>query len=120
MVGRRPYGDVRPMSSSRDQELLTRIGRRVRERRRQKGMSQETLATTAKVRPGTLSRIENGKAEAGVGVLNRVAEALGCSVGDLADPDDRPEPTERDVLSRWRRMDGRGRRAILELMDLLP
>lgn len=47
------------------------------------GLGQVALAERAKITPSHVSKIETGRASAGVEVLGRVAEALGCKVEEL-------------------------------------
>jgi len=71
--------------------LAARIGRRVRALRRERGLTQTTLAERA-----GLTRIYIGEFERGVrdnptlGVLRRIAEGLGVPVRGLFPPDDTP------------------------------
>lgn len=51
-------------------------GRRLRELREQRGMSQEELAGAAKLSVKTISRFENGKHDGRRGTLRQLAEAL--------------------------------------------
>ena len=55
------------------------------------GLSGNTLAKMASVSPSMISRIERGKVLPSLRVLRRLADSLGCSLGDLAN--DTPEPT---------------------------
>jgi transcriptional regulator with XRE-family HTH domain len=62
-------------------DLLTRIGRNiVRLRGKEK---QQDIADWARVSRKHLSRIENGEAEAGILVLEKIAHALGKEIADL-------------------------------------
>lgn len=57
---------------------------RVRELREAKAMSQEQLARAAKVRPATLTQIENARTtRVDLRVLERLADALGVDPGFL-------------------------------------
>jgi transcriptional regulator with XRE-family HTH domain len=57
---------------------------RVRELREAKGMTQEQLARAAKVRPATLTQIENARTtRVDLRVLERMAYALGVDPGFL-------------------------------------
>lgn len=107
------------MASAGETRLLVEIGRRIRDRRRRKGLSQESVASLARVRPGTLSRVETGKAEPGIHVLKRLADALACTVGDLVDAARTEAPTEEELLNRWRPLDTRTKRVVLDLLERL-
>jgi transcriptional regulator with XRE-family HTH domain len=58
------------------------------------GLSQEALAVDANVDRSYVGRLERGTVNVGVDVLERIADALGCKVGDLfREPDaDEAEP----------------------------
>ncbi|TQL50749.1 helix-turn-helix domain-containing protein [Ornithinicoccus hortensis] len=59
------------------------LGRRLRHFRQQRGMTLADLAGAVDLSPSALSLIENGKREARLSVLGRVASALGVQLGDL-------------------------------------
>ncbi len=59
------------------------LGVRLRELRKERGMSLERLAAKSKVAVGSLSRIENGKGGGNSRTIEKVAEALKVSVADL-------------------------------------
>ena len=56
------------------------VGKRVREHRIYKQLRQETLAWNAEMSTSYLSSIENGKKEASLRSLERIASALGISI----------------------------------------
>jgi transcriptional regulator with XRE-family HTH domain len=51
--------------------------------RRRAGLTQEELAVRAGIGQGSLSDIENGRRRPSYDVMNRIADALGVSPGDL-------------------------------------
>lgn len=59
------------------------LGRRVRERRRQLGLTLEQLAQAVDRAPSQLSAIENGKREPKLPILRALAQALECTVDEL-------------------------------------
>lgn len=59
------------------------LGVRIRELRKEHGMSLEQLAGKSKVAVGSLSRIENGKGGGNSRTLEKVADALKISVAEL-------------------------------------
>lgn len=71
------------------------IGRRIRARRQERGMSLAELAAAIQRAPSQLSVIENGKRELKLGELRRIARALEVSVDDLLDPE---PPNHRAAL----------------------
>jgi transcriptional regulator with XRE-family HTH domain len=66
-----------------DDEL--RLGRAVRSRREERGLSLKQLATAAEVSESFISQIERGVANPSVASLRRIAGALQTSVGALFD-----------------------------------
>jgi len=63
--------------------IAKRIGRRVRELRKKKGMSLRGFAKTAEMAVANASNLESGKHEPKLETLQRVAEVLGVSIADL-------------------------------------
>lgn len=64
-------------------DICVRVGRKIRALRRAKGWSQQLLADHAELERAHLSRLEEGKREAGLRVLERIARALDVEVEDL-------------------------------------
>ncbi|MGJ3507714.1 helix-turn-helix domain-containing protein [Enemella sp. A6] len=69
------------------------LGRRLHALRKKKGLTLAQVAERAEVAPSLLSMIENGKREAKVGVLQRLARLYGTSVDNIISgtPDHRTE-----------------------------
>ena len=59
------------------------VGRAIRIRREDLGLKQYELAALAKVHPQTITRIEKGHATPDVVTVQRLAAALGVTVGFL-------------------------------------
>jgi transcriptional regulator with XRE-family HTH domain len=64
-------------------DICARVGRRIKELRQEKGWSQQLLADHAELERAHLSRLEEGRREAGLRVLERIARALDVDVEDL-------------------------------------
>jgi transcriptional regulator with XRE-family HTH domain len=64
-------------------DIYVRVGRKIRALRRAKGWSQQLLADHAELERAHLSRLEEGRREAGLRVLERIAIALEVEVEDL-------------------------------------
>jgi transcriptional regulator with XRE-family HTH domain len=79
------------MPRRRDQELLNRIGARIRQARSARGLSQQDLAAVVGIEPETLSRVETGTSAMSLTNLARLAQALEVSLGSLLD-DEQPLP----------------------------
>jgi transcriptional regulator with XRE-family HTH domain len=67
----------------RTRSLLRSLGEEVRERRKQRNLSQEALALQAGVHPNVVGRIERGIYNPSVLVLNAIATKLNTSVLEL-------------------------------------
>lgn len=63
------------------------VGERIAEARRKRGFTQLELATKAGIDPQHLSKVERGLSDVRVSTLTNIADALGVSVGSLADGD---------------------------------
>ena len=68
------------MSSGDRQEERTRIGRKIRQIREEKGIDAKELAKLANIDPANLSRIEQGKYSVGLDILSKLAFVLGCHI----------------------------------------
>jgi transcriptional regulator with XRE-family HTH domain len=64
-------------------DICVRVGNKIRKLRRAKGWSQQLLADHAELERAHLSRLEDGKKEAGLRVLERIATALDVGIEDL-------------------------------------
>ena len=67
------------------QAINQRMGQRIATLRKLAGLSQEQLAERAGIGRGHLSRIEAGKYEVTLWIVQAIAEALGMTV-DIIDP----------------------------------
>lgn len=61
------------------------MGKRIAELRAKHGMSQQVLADLAGIERSHLARLEIGEREAGLRMLEKVADALGIKPGSLLD-----------------------------------
>ncbi|RKR12406.1 putative Tic20 family protein [Maribacter vaceletii] len=64
---------------------MNEIGKKIREIRKQKGLSQEGLAESAKVNLRTIQRIENNESEPRGKTLNLICEVLDLNAEDILD-----------------------------------
>ncbi len=60
--------------------VLIEIGKKIRERRNTLRITQPHLAEMAGISESTLHRIENGKANPTIKVLNQIVEILGLEI----------------------------------------
>lgn len=68
------------------EEQARRVGLRIRELRRTRGLTSKELAERAGVTPQTLSRIEHGRHDVVLTTLQRILAAMGYSLRELATP----------------------------------
>ncbi len=66
--------------SSNLSEERQRIGARIRQLRKDKGMEAKQLAVLANIDTANLSRIEQGKYSVGVDILSKISNVLGVKV----------------------------------------
>ena len=60
--------------------LITELGKIIKERRKTLGITQVHLAELAGLNPNTIIRIEKGKINPGIGVINNIADILGMEL----------------------------------------
>ncbi|MDY3536823.1 helix-turn-helix transcriptional regulator [Riemerella anatipestifer] len=68
-------------------EILKKIGKKVKEMRESKGLSQVELVgkMQGEIDPTNISRIESGRTNPTIYTLHRIAEALEIKISDLVD-----------------------------------
>ncbi|SEK88457.1 helix-turn-helix domain-containing protein [Nonomuraea pusilla] len=71
---------------------MTDVGPRIRAYRTMRRMTLRALATAAQASPSFVSQLERGRAGASIGMLRRIASALGVTVADLFAEDDEVRP----------------------------
>ena len=84
-------------------EITERIGQRARKLRWELGWTQEKLAEEVDVSTSYIGMVERGEKTPSVPILERIALALGSSVGFLADRN-REEEEESAVSLRKRKL----------------
>lgn len=86
MKRRLPKAKSKPPSKKRrdpPSELLKLVGARIREVRKERGYSQDHLASRIPLDRSHIGLIENGKISATLTTIVKLAIALECEVGDL-------------------------------------
>ncbi|MDQ2621967.1 MAG: XRE family transcriptional regulator [Actinomycetota bacterium] len=86
-----------------ERDLDSRVRRRIRELRLERGLTISALAELASIDVSTLSRLEAGKRRLAVDHLPVLARALGITVDELLAPISHPDPR---VVSRPQRLKG--------------
>jgi transcriptional regulator with XRE-family HTH domain len=79
-------------------ELVRRIGIRVKEIRKARGLSQEALAELTGRSVDAISLLERGKIIPGIDTLDALSKGLGVPLSDLVDQDDKPAK-DREVVA---------------------
>jgi transcriptional regulator with XRE-family HTH domain len=64
-------------------DICIRLGRRIRQLRSKQGWTQQQLADMTGIGRVHVSELENGKREAGLRMLERIADTFEVSVSDL-------------------------------------
>ena len=70
---------------------MNEIGKKIREVRKKKGLSQEELAESSKVNLRTIQRIENNESEPRGKTLNLICEVLEINAEDILDYGKQPD-----------------------------
>ena len=94
------------------------IGKRVKEVRIEKGLSQAELAVRCKTSAQYLSQIENGKKQASLQILVTVAEVLGISLNELLNGNQVNNPKEyrSDILKLFADCSSYEKRVLFEVL----
>jgi transcriptional regulator with XRE-family HTH domain len=88
----------------RHDEIVARFGRRLRELRLARGMSQAELAGQASVTTNYISRLEGGGAAPGIDLVARLATALGVAIAELLPAEGQGQDDLAVLRQRARRM----------------
>ena len=68
-----------------EQQLFIKIGDKIREKRLEKGISQQDLAAKCNFEKANLSRIEAGRTDLTIKTAFKISCALGIKLKDLVD-----------------------------------
>ena len=91
-----------PAEPAEEADFLFRVGERVHNRRKARGLSQERLAEQARVSAITIHRIEKGEKSSGILSYYLVAQALGLSLVELLSGEQ--DDQEQALLTNWRKL----------------
>ena len=83
-------------------EIVQRFSRALRTRRLSAGLTQAELARQSHVTTSYITRLERAMSAPGIDLVDRLAQALGCTVSDLLPTSDPPDQTGvlRDQVRR--------------------
>jgi transcriptional regulator with XRE-family HTH domain len=79
--------------------LAARLGRNIMLGRKALGLTQEQMATELKVEPETISRFERGATLPSIPTLERIADILGTTMGELLEEGEPRQFTEAEQLA---------------------
>lgn len=83
------------------EDLLSLFGKRVRELRKNQGLSQEKLAAMAGIDTTFIGSIERGDANPSLKIIGRISEALNVDIADLFPfVTGKTEPNQRDKIRK--------------------
>ena len=99
----------------------TAIGQRIKQVRRSRGMTQERLAEALSVSVGYVSQIERGVTKISLDTLAAVATQLNCELSELVTGVSVAQGRylDRELAELIGRMNGRQRKLLLEIAQLL-
>ena len=97
------------------------IGQRIKQVRRDRGMTQERLAEALSVSVGYISQIERGVTKISLETLAAVAACLACDLSELATgvAVTQEHYLDRELAQLTARMDGRQKKLLHELARLI-
>lgn len=115
--------DIASVEAPKD-PFLGAIGDRVRTLRMRRGLSRRGLARAARISERHLANLEMGHGNASVLLLRQLAQALGCTIGDLVGEDSLPSPEWASIRQLLAGRDdaalARVRRALAEMLGAGP
>lgn len=98
-------------------ELLSRVGERVRKVREQRGIPRRVLSEKSGVSPRYLAQLESGAGNISIGLLKRVAHALDIRIEWLVSEEDPWTSDALRVAEMFRKSNGDVRDSVLKLLQ---
>lgn len=105
---------------------FTLIGAKIRERRLNKGITQETIANILDVNPSHISNIERGRANPSLTALIKIANILECSVDYFISNEytynkemDNDYSLDNIIIQKLNECDNTKKEKLLKIMDIL-
>jgi len=87
-------------NKSMNESIIRRLGERVRELRRAKGLSSDKLAELIGREGSFIRRLETGRIKSIPEDIEKIAQALGVSVAELLEEHDERKPPELERIAR--------------------
>ena len=96
------------------------IGERIKQARKARGLTQETLAEKLNVSIGYVSQVERGITKISLDLLGAISSILGCDVAALISESaiKSGEYLESEIISEIKKLDNNKRKYILEIIKL--
>ena len=96
------------------------IGGRIQKARKSQGMTQDVLAEKLGVSIGYVSQVERGITKISLDLLGAISSILGCDIASLitGSATNSIEYIESELLSEIRKLDGKKKKYILEIIKL--
>lgn len=101
------------------------IGKRIKERRLEQGVTQEYIANLLDVNPSHISNIECGRAHPSLSSLIQIANILQCSVDYFISgeytftTDQQAETLDAQIIKKIKYFDPAKKQKVLQMIDLL-
>lgn len=102
------------------------IGKKIRERRKALGITQEAVANALDVNPSHISNIECGRANPSLTILVCIANILNCSVDFFISQEytfssdaDHADSLESQILTKLNCFDAEKKQKVLKMLDIL-
>lgn len=95
------------------------IGQRIKECRKNKGMTQEQLAEALLTKKSTISYYENDRIDIKCSVVMELARVLGCTAGYLIDGEKMPGIDEQIMLTLSKIQDDKVKEIALKQIEVL-
>ena len=97
------------------------IGKRIKEHRKSKSMTQEVLAEKADVTVGYISQIERGICKVNLDTMSVIANILECEVTDFISGSSTLQSSylQDEIFSRLNYCDEKQKKMVLEFIEML-
>ncbi len=110
------------MGNRAGSQKLIQLGERIREKRKDSHLSQETFAEKAGISVNTVSRIEGGQAAMSVEIFARLVEILDTDANELLGRKtvqvNKDDPAEK-TITRIRQLNSKERSLVIQTMKAL-
>lgn len=113
-------GEARPDEASHVDDLIARVGERVRRARDRKGIPRRVLSEKSGVSPRYLAQLEAGEGNISIGLLQKVAHALDHKIEWLVGEDDPWTSEALRVADLFRTADAGTQRQVLSTLTPEP